>query len=82
MAFAPGCGGGVVTDFCGATGEPPNSITAGFTGIDVGVDTWLIVASRRASRRPSMRRSIQPTYDHRETGDRFYVETRVDGETR
>ena len=27
-----------------------------------------------------MRRSIQPTYDHRETGDRFYVETRVDGD--
>ena len=26
-----------------------------------------------------MRQSIQPTYDHRETGDRFTVETRVDG---
>jgi hypothetical protein len=26
----------------------------------------------------SRRESIQPTYDHRETGDRFTVETRVD----
>lgn len=25
------------------------------------------------------RRSIQPTYDHRETGDRFTVETRING---
>lgn len=28
-------------------------------------------------RRVSDRVSIQPTYDHRETGDRFYVETTV-----
>lgn len=28
---------------------------------------------------PVERASIRPTYDHRETGDRFYVETRVDG---
>lgn len=27
----------------------------------------------------SRRRSIQPTYDHRETGDRFTVETRING---
>lgn len=27
----------------------------------------------------SERQSIQPTYDHRETGDRFTVETRVAG---
>jgi hypothetical protein len=26
-----------------------------------------------------IRQSIQPTYDHRETGDRFTVETRVNG---
>lgn len=26
-----------------------------------------------------MRQSIQPTYDHRKTGDRFTVETRVNG---
>jgi hypothetical protein len=26
-----------------------------------------------------MRQSIQPTYDHRETGDRFTVETRING---
>jgi len=26
-----------------------------------------------------MRQSIQPTYDHRETGDRFTVETRIAG---
>lgn len=25
------------------------------------------------------RKSIQPTYDHRETGDRFTVETRING---
>lgn len=25
------------------------------------------------------RQSIQPTYDHRETGDRFWVETRING---
>lgn len=28
---------------------------------------------------PKKRQSIKPTYDHRETGDRFNVETRIDG---
>jgi hypothetical protein len=28
---------------------------------------------------PAERQAIQPTYDHRETGDRFTVETRING---
>jgi len=38
----------------------------------------MCAGTERDERNAAIRQSIAPTYDHRETGDRFYIETRLD----